>query len=90
MNLRDFGQPPILAGERSGLQTQVTNVEVRSVDFEVVDFLYYLSTASGIFPRRCKVDKATRQISGFGLMSWFHVFSKDGKAKSDYAPAKDR
>ena len=90
MNLRDFGQPPILAGERSGLQTQVTNVEVRSVDFEVVDFLYYLSTASGIFSRRCKVDKATRQISGFGLMSWFHVFSKDGKAKSDYAPAKDR
>jgi len=68
--------------ERSGLQTQVTKVEVRRVDFEVVDFLYYLSTASGIFPRRCKVDKATRQISGFGLMSWFHVFSKDGKAKS--------
>ena len=42
---------------------EVTNVEVRSLDFEVVDFLYYLSTASAIFPRRCKVDKATRQIS---------------------------
>jgi hypothetical protein len=64
-----------------GSATAIADIEVQSTDFEVHDFLYYLSTASGIFPRTCKIDKTTRRISGAGCMSWFHVFPKDGEAK---------
>jgi hypothetical protein len=59
----------------------VEDIEVHSTDFELHDFLYYLSTASGIFPRRSKIDTATHKISGVASMSWFHVFPKDGEAK---------
>ena len=64
-----------------GRATYVEDIEMQSTDFELRDFLYYLSTASGIFPRTCKINNTTRRISGFGAMSWFHVFPKDGKAK---------
>jgi hypothetical protein len=64
-----------------GNATAVANIEVQSLNFEVHDFLYYLSTASALFPRRCKIDNTTRRISGTGFMSWFHVIPKDGEAK---------
>jgi hypothetical protein len=62
-------------------ETTVAEIPLVSADFEVHDFLYYLSTAQGVFPKTCKIDKAKRQISGFGCMVWFHVFPKDGDAK---------
>ncbi len=64
-----------------GRETLVADIEVVSTDFEVHDFLYYLSTANGIFPKTCKIDNTKRRISGFGCMIWFHVFPKRGDAK---------
>jgi len=65
-----------------GRATYVEDVEMQSTNFELRDFIYYLSTASGLFPRTSKVDDRTHRISGLGAMSWFHVFPKGGgKAK---------
>jgi hypothetical protein len=61
--------------------TYVEDIETQSTEFELHDFLYYLSTASGIFPRTCKINNTTRKISGLGAMSWFHVFPPEGEAK---------
>jgi hypothetical protein len=62
-------------------ETLATEIEVISTDFDIHDFLYYLSTANGIFPKSCKIDRARRRISGFGCMIWFHVFPNRGDAK---------
>lgn len=64
-----------------GRETYATEIPLISPEFELQDFLYYLSTAQGIFPRACKIDQLKRQISGSGCMLRFHVFSKDGDAR---------
>ena len=56
--------------------TYVDDIEMQSTDFELRDFLYYLSTASGIFPRTCKINNITQKISGLGAMSGFTCFRK--------------
>jgi len=64
-----------------GRTTAVADIAVVSTDFEIHDFLYYLSTANGIFPRSCKIDDTRNRASGLGCMMKFHVFPKRGDAK---------
>ena len=64
-----------------GRATAVADIEVISTEIEIHDFLYYLSTADGIFPRSCKIDNTTYRASNLGCMIKFHVFPKRGDAK---------
>jgi hypothetical protein len=61
--------------------TAVADIELISTDFEIHDFLYYLSTARGIFPRSCKINDTTNRVSNLGCMMKFHVFPMRGDAK---------
>jgi len=64
-----------------GRATAVANIDVISTEVEIHDFLYYFSTAAGIFPRSCKIDNTTYRASNLGCMIKFHIFPKRGDAK---------